>query len=416
MKFPKLNITHRRGWLLLGTAIALNGVLCPAHAERGEEQQAANSTYTAPASKLHVTGTVVKFTVDADHADIQSVLKAVFDQAGAQFTTDNNVVGQVTLRLTDQPLPTTLDTLCRQLLLRYHKNDRGIYLFEQDIEATRAAITRLRDLNALTRQQLRTFGISLPDDSTLDAPAFGMSLEKGSSRAEGGAQQPAASGFGGGGNGGQAQGTYGRGAGRPAVRSLATPGQGGSPGPAGPAGPVAEKSANVAPRYNYLTESDINYIFAVNPQTKSLLNPTGYRSFLQQNGLVYINTGGQKAPVVEVLQELGKQSNTRILLDPSVPSGPKFNMQGYITPRSLPEALNVLTQSTRLSWSWLGNAIYVTALPDFQSFYNSNSPRMYYGGAYPLQQRFGERQNTNAASSAGSQPPLPVTNGEKKTP
>ena len=169
----------------------------------------------------------------------------------------------------------------------------------------------------------------------------------------------------------------------------------------------------------FLTQESIAEIFGLNPQTNTLQNPDNYLAFLKQNGLVYINTGGSKAPVTEVLQELGRQSNTPILIDPSVPTGPKFNLQGYISPRTLPEAMQVLTQSSRLTWRWLGGSIYVSALPDFQLFYNSASPRVIFGSSGLPSQQGGQGQQSssnNGAYAVPNQPPLPITNGDKKTP
>jgi hypothetical protein len=172
---------------------------------------------------------------------------------------------------------------------------------------------------------------------------------------------------------------------------------------------------------NYLTPEYLAEIFALNLQTNTLQNPDSYRAFQKENGNVFINTGTQKVPVTEVLQELGRQSNTTILIDSSVPTGPKFAVQGYITPRPLAEALNVLTQSSRLTWRWLGAMVYVEALPDFQLFYNSTSPRVIFGSqALPTQQNGGQGQQYNSGNSLNyappSQIPLPITNGEKKTP
>lgn len=431
---------------LIGVALVLGGMAGPAGAEETPSQQAANAPYAAPIARLQVTGNAEKFSVDADHADAASVLKAIFNQADAQFTTDSSVVGQVTMRLTGQTLATTLDAVCKQLLIRYDKNAKGIYVFKQDTEATLAAITRVKDLDVLLRRQLRSYGLSVPEDAVLDSlptlrgadPSVSNALKPGGS-----GQQPTNSAVVSGGRGGFGGGSGGRGndpraggadAGNQRDRSTAVPGivqrktsarsdtfQKNDSG-----GKDEAAAGSVLGSLNYLTAQDLSEIFALNPQKNELQNPNNYRAFLQQNGLVYINTGGQKAPVTEVLQELGRQSNTRVLIDPSVPTGPRFNLQGYITPRTLPEALNVLTQSTRLNWRWLGASVYVNALPDFQLFFNSTTPRVIFGGsAYPTQQNTGQGQQNGAPGQQGltngiygqpGQTPLPITNGEKRTP
>lgn len=412
-----------RSLFRLGVTLALCGLAFPARAEGTPSPQAANAPYAGPIARLQVTGSAEKFSIDADHADAQSVLKAIFNQANAQFTTDSSVVGQVTMRLAGQSLATTLDAVCKQLLIRYRKDANGIYVFEQDAEAVKVAITRLRDQNALLRQQLRSFGLSIPEDAVLDSASAAAPGVAGPGSVPN-ALRAAPGGFGGGAGG------FARG---PEMKSNLS-GGGRSGGGAQAYPDSTQRRAMVRPELgakgevgqkddaplNYLTTQSIAELFALNPQTNTLQNPDNYLAFLKQNGLVYINTGGQKAPVTEVLQELGRQSNTRILIDPSVPTGPKFNLQGYITPRTLPEALNVLTQSTRLTWRWLGPSVYVSALPDFQLFFNSTSPRVIFGGsAYPTQQSGGQGQQFNNNSGAYAQPnqtPLPITNGNKKAP
>ncbi|MCW3100516.1 MAG: hypothetical protein JWL77_6134 [Chthonomonadaceae bacterium] len=431
-----LPISYNSGCKLfrLGAALALCGLTVLARAEETQSQQAASAPYAGSIAKLQVTGSTEKFSVDADHADVQSVLKAIFNQANAQFTTDNSVLGQVTMRLSGQSLATTLDAVCKQLLIRYQKDAKGIYVFTQDAEAVKAAFTRVKDQNVLLRQQLRAYGLSLPEDTTLDAaatnapgpngPAGASAMPPNALRVSPGAGG-GAGGFGGG--GGRAiqpnlsEGNRSAGRGQSGADSMSKPlnrSVGGAKGDAGPSGNAAAKDDL---RLNYLTAQSLAEMLALNPQTNTLLNPNDYLAWLKQNGLVYINTGGNKAPVTEVLQELARQSNTPILIDASVPRGPKFSLQGYITPRTLPEALQVLTQSTRLNWRWVGGSIYVDALPDFQIFLNSTSPRVIFGNsALPTTQQNGVQGQqfggTNGAYAQPGQTPLPITNGDKKTP
>jgi len=420
--------TPKRSLLGIGAALALCGLTLTARAEDIPLPQAANAPYSAPIAKLQVTGSADKFSVDADHADAKSLLSAIFYQANAQFTTDNSVAGQVTLRLSGQSLITTLDAVCRQLLIHYKKDSKGIYLFEQDIEAVRVAITRIKDQNALLRQQLRSYGLSLPEDSRLDSAPRERAAQI--SRAAG-SNDPALDASAGAGGLGGGGGTFGgaRGSSLKAGAS-ATNRQGGrSSEAAGSPGALRSRALaksdsaqnSLTNGLKYLTADTLAEIFAVNPQNNELQNPDSYRAFLKENGYVWINTGAQKTPVTEVLRELGRQSNTPILIDTSVPSGPKFVIQGYITPRSLPEALNILTQSSRLTWRMLGASVYVEALPDFQLFFNSTSPRVIFGSsALQTQQNGGQGQGQQGINSSNyalpSQTPLPITNGDKKTP
>jgi hypothetical protein len=431
-----LPISYNSGRKLfrLGAALALCGLTVLARADETQSQQAASAPNAAPITKLQVTGSAEKFSVDADHADVQSVLKAIFNQANAQFTTDNSVLGQVTMRLSGQSLATTLDAVCKQLLIRYQKDAKGIYVFTQDAEAVKAAFTRVKDQNVLLRQQLRAYGLSLPEDTVLDAaatnasgpngPAAAGSVPLNALRASPGGSG-GAGGFGGGSRaiqpnpseGNRSSGGRGQ-MGPDSMSKSQNRSGGGAKGDAGPSGNAAAKDDL---RLNYLTAQSLAEMLALNPQTNTLLNPNDYLAWLKQNGLVYINTGGNKAPVTEVLQELARQSNTPILIDASVPRGPKFSLQGYITPRTLPEALQVLTQSTRLNWRWVGGSIYVDALPDFQIFLNSTSPRVIFGSsALPTtQQNGGQGQQFGGNNGVYAQPgqtPLPITNGDKKTP
>jgi len=425
-----------RKLLTVGVTLALCGLTVLARAEDTLPQQTPGAPYTTPVSKLQVTGNMEKFSVDADHADVQSVLKAIFSQAHAQFTTDSSVVGQVTLSLSGQSLTTTLDAVCKQLLLRYQKNTNGIYVFDQDAVAVKAAIVRLQEQNALLRQQLRYFGLNVPDDKVLDALGPGGP----GGGAVGGPGGPlgnapnAGGGLGGGGGRTNAKSNLapgsqgGRGGGQPLPDSQR---RGGATGNSVNADSVA-KEDSIPQRFNYLSKETLEEIFALKPQSNSLQNPDSYRAYMRQSGLVWINTGDQRAPVTEILQELSRQSNTPIAIDPSIPKGSKFTMQGFVTPRTLPEALQVITQGTHLAWRWVGTHILVSALPDFQIFYNSNSPQVIVGST-PLQSQqngvIGQYRsqtqqpanNTNGGYASPRQTPLPITNGpaannEKKNP
>ena len=101
-----------------------------------------------------MTGSESRFTLSANHADVQDTLKLIFDQANKQFFLDSTVCGQITMRLNDQPLSVTLDAICKQTFLHYRLDaNTGITYFERDETAVRAAFTRLRALDANLRDQ-----------------------------------------------------------------------------------------------------------------------------------------------------------------------------------------------------------------------------------------------------------------------
>ncbi len=135
-----------------------------AYNETGEPVQVGQT-----ASHLQISGTKVQFSVEADHADVLSSLKALFVQANKQFDADSAVAGQITLKLTSQSLETVLASICKQTFIKYKLDaSTGIYHFEQDIDAVKQAFARLDALSALMRQQLRDMGLGLPEDSKID--------------------------------------------------------------------------------------------------------------------------------------------------------------------------------------------------------------------------------------------------------
>ena len=71
-----------------------------------------------------------------------------------------------------------------------------------------------------------------------------------------------------------------------------------------------------------------------------------------------------------------------------MPNGSKFTLRGSISPRPLPEALNILTRYARLEWRWIGNTIFVQTAPDFQIFFGEEKePRVRYAPAAQSIQR-----------------------------
>ena len=138
------------------------------------EQNTANTqtAYQAPVAlvtRLQVSGSGNRLSLEAERADVQSTLKAVLEQAGKQFAPDATVTGQVTLLLTDQPLETVLNAICEGCYLKYSALPAGIYKVSRDDEAIKKAFGELRQLNAQLRAQLRALGLDVPAEEQLAA-------------------------------------------------------------------------------------------------------------------------------------------------------------------------------------------------------------------------------------------------------
>lgn len=368
----------------------------------GEQNQSlAQNGNTAPAvSTLHVTGKAGRFTVLADSADVRSALKLVFDQAEKQFVLDSSVTGQVTLRLTDQPFRTVLTALCEQAFLKWEYDaENGIFHFSRDEEAVKAAFTRLRTLNTLLRQQLRLMGLDIPGDTQL-----GLPLSQYSTKIV--PQIQTRNGFAGG------LGGFGGGRNTPAERPMAELRQQQTRASASP-----EKEETASPdaqRRAKLDQSDLARRGVQSPlgtatpangalDSMALKEANVYQRFLTQNNLVaYRTPKGQPAPMTDVLTELGRQANIPILIDPDVPTGPKFRLEGTISARPLPDALNILSLIGHLEWRWVGDKVFVTTSPDFSVFYgDSDLPRA------------STRSQLSAGRKAKAAPSKPVP-GEKR--
>ena len=148
----------------------------------------------SPYSSLIVSSKAGLFRVEADHADVQSVIKQLFEKGDRQFNLENGLTGIVTLRLTEQPLRVILDEICRQTFIQYHFDaTTGIYRFERNQQALRAAIMRLQSLNSLVRQQLGMMGLNIN-------PVSVHSLSELPTASAGNKIPAAGSGLGGGGN------------------------------------------------------------------------------------------------------------------------------------------------------------------------------------------------------------------------
>ncbi len=339
------------------------------------------SPAASPASSLRVTGTTKRFTVIADRSDVRDTIKTIFDQAERQFTLDNNVVGQVTLRLQDQPLSTALSAICRQAFLKYSTHPTtNITFFERDDAAVREAFLRLRLLDARLRDQMRLMGLSLPPETT----AFLL-------------QNPIVS------NG---------------FNAANAPGLA---GPAGPAGPPGSSDTKAEPKRNRSSlafpRAPSIYQEGVAPgagRMKSSPAEEGYDASLSRNGdgagsesqlqevmrqnrfVTFRVPTDKPAPVIDVLKDLGAQASVPILIDPGVPNGKKFTIRGSMSPRPLSDALNLLAPYARLEWKWVGDSIFVTTSPDFEVMFGETG-----GGT----NAYGPRTPLNATKKVVPTPP-----------
>ena len=372
--------------------VALLVLLCSTGAARRAQAQAQPAPLTtqnslAPNASLQVSGSASRFTVSANHADVQDVLKLLFDQAGKQFVLNNSVSGQVTLRLNEQPLGVTLNTICRQTFLRYSYDvTSGITYFDRDEAAVRTAFTRLRALDSALRDQLRIIGFEFPNDNQLGIPPT-MQGNPLLNRAA--PMQKNDDGRGGAGN-------------APGARS-----KDGLPGDTPPGSPEA------AGRVKAMQEAQPPSPAGNSMEVNGLLDlsrPEDYQRFLQSNNFVSFQIPKDKPePVYSVLQKLGQQAKVPVLIDPNVPEGSKFTIRGTLSPRSLPEALNILAPYAHLNWRWVGNTIYVTPSPDFQLFYGEETvPRASYS-----QQGIAGRRSASPAPASPAAPRRKKVRAEK---
>ena len=350
---------------------------------------------SAPPATLQVTGTAQSFNLLVSRADVQDILKAVFDQGQRQFTLDAGITGQVTLRLVNQPLKSVLETICRQTYLKYQVQN-NVFVFSRDEDAVRRAIMQLRALNTQLREQLRGMGLDVPPEANFYAQN-GVQGQSGFGRGYGG-------GFGGGVSG--PAGPAGNGSGvypyAPTLKRLQVPPgtsqellglQKGSGGRAGRVNPNGFK-ADVSKRGDSpeqgrdlksepLAKQDAGTANApgnaagVNGDTA--YNLDAYSLLLKDNGLYGVNTQGEQVPVSDILTELGRQSGVTILLDPDIPKDTRFRLRGKLPPRTFDETLNYIATMSRLELRRLGNTVIVSPTPEFQLFFGAETqPRLSY--------------------------------------
>ncbi len=329
--------------LMVSGAALLMLLLAPCvHADPDSSGKSQAGPVTQSASRLQVTGSRQQFSIEADHADVQSALKAVFVQAGKQFDLNNNVAGQLTLKLDSQSLDTVLSSIGRQTFLKYHVDGTsGIYHFEQDTDAVKAAFTRIDTLNVLLRQQLRDIGLDLPGDSQFGVGVnrlSGRALSQSQNRVESGiVNSPESNSLRGGsvagaGTGGRnGSSILGRDPGsqrsvaadksgvplassgqNSAQNGVASKSFGGAAPPAGPAGapaiqtPTARYKDGVLNTGNvpdYLVEQLLQAYGNAPDHSPLVTVDKAVEDYLRGNNLVAINTKGAAVPVADVLAE-----------------------------------------------------------------------------------------------------------------
>lgn len=377
-------------------AMLMSGAAAVAQAapQKGANQQQAYQLIIAPPVRLQVSGAGDRLTVDAERADVQSTLRAVLKQAGRQFVPDATVTGQVTLLLTEQPLETVLKAVCASCYLKYSQTPSGIYSFSRDDEAVRKAFSQLGQLNAGLREQLRAMGLDVPADEQLGASRFRSQS------------------FGAGGFGGAIDRSV-RDAAKQDVdkdRNLLNGAPKGASSPLRNSEPIGNEAARKPDTSSAAAKKEAvignNFHAYLIPQSEAgrFLNQSGrtalgvqqdFGAFARQNGFVWFNIPEEKPePVASVLQLFSQQSNVPILVDQSIPNSLKFRVWGSLSPRQLPEALNVLAPTAHLQWRWIGNSIFVVPAPSFSvSFGDQGSNRSQYPAP--------ARGETNAPAGTG---------------
>lgn len=405
-RFQKVVDTLRFGLLLYAPVCLIGGL---ARADEQSPSSYPQQGYSQnAASKIQVIGSVQKMSLDAEHADVLSVLKAVLKQGQKMFAPDATVTGQVTLSLSDLPLETLLKEICEQNFLRYQIQN-GIYRFSRDEEAIKASFTKLKSLNAQLRLQLRTMGLEFPEDSILDTSTStgrnsrtADSLETDSStrafvkkseaslkakdpskaalnsdidfRARGGASQTQ----------------------QDKVRNARK-----------------ELLGNNSEAFT-LDNGLSNEKELPGAEMNQPVNGLPYTDFIQRNRFVSFDIPREKPLAVSsVLQQLGQQANVSVYVDQSIPNSLKFRLWGHLSPRQLPDALNAIAPAARLQWRWSGNAsIYVVPAPDFQIAFGDNlAPKNTIQGSYlilpPNSNRAIQYPNSNSNGNKN-------TNGTRK--
>ena len=381
---------------------------------------------------MQVSGTTNNFTVSAQHADVLSLLKLVFDQAHRQFVPDASVTGDVTFALAGQKFDVVLASICKQAFLRYDVDKNGVYQFRRDDEALRNLILRTRAINTALQEQLRRMGYTVPSGNGVNsfgAGGFGGGMPGGG--AAGRSASPAYNL-----SGRLVQDGYGRGresesslladvsrdqnvvAGlsktqkepsssvqaskRSDTRTRVAGVPQGVQGQQGPQGSPDQSGDNRA-QPSSRPDGEQRGLGAQDSFSNAIMGRTvtsslnlddseQYKWFLRQNRLVTINTKGQGVPARDVLLDLGKQAGVTILIDPAVPRGTEFVVNASVPPRPLNEVLNLLAYQAHLEWRWLNNRIFITTTPQLLLYLRGTQfPTL--GGVTILPQRSAVPQN-----------------------
>lgn len=339
------------------------------------------------AFRLNVSGTKSSISIDAERADVVSTLRAVLKQANQQFVHTAGVTGQVTLVLQNQPLEVVLMAICEPNFLTYSKGSDGIYRFTRDDKAIRQAFASLQSLNQEFRAQLLRLGLQdnyFKENSTPQNyfatgranPDFGVNRNSGTSNLLADSALPPSR--------------------SSKMEEKTNDLQRRSPQKPGiPSAPPKKMDSalmqrGTTPKTNaaqiptkYLSPEQVSRILGSQQKLSkqpdgSVLRNENYTLYLRSNNLVSFNIPVEKPePVANVLQLLGEQANTTILIDPSIPNSLRFRIWGVVSPRLLPEALNIVAPAAKLQWRWIGNTVFVTPLPEISVYLNDtrlNSP------------------------------------------
>ncbi len=453
-------MTIQRIMLTAALALAANGLLTAARAEempapRPIAQEPASGSGimpTMPAGALQVSGSTNSFVISAQRADVLSLLKLIFNQAHRQFVPDASVTGDVTFALSGQKLETVLDSVCKQAFLRYDIDRNNIYQFRRDEQALRNFILKTQVINTALQDQVRRMGYTVPQNA---AAGFGGGAQGGGFVGGSGEDLRRAS------VQNSVNGQVGLHlpsgqAGEPGVQDLNSPlgisraRSDSQPG----AAPVRAKddsvtgSANEQNAKQFGRQAPVKLSTSVgqgevagqgqsapaNPPRPveamgqarnvqqfgepraampNLEDSAQYQLFLKQNNFVMFNTQERDTPVRDVLLDLSRQSGVPIYIDPAVPGGDAFVVNGYVTPRPLVEVLNYLAYKARLEWRWINNRVYVTTTPQLNLFLHGSllPPPQGGAGVLPAQQNARSQQNTRNA-----RPMLPQAQSKPESP
>lgn len=363
-------------------------------------------------SILQVTGTTNNFTISAQHADVLVVLKLLFAQAHKQFVPDATVTGDVTLSLTNQRFETALNAICTQALLKYTVDTDLVYRFQRDNAALGRLIVNTQNINSLLLERLRKMGYG-PGTTAFDlrlgvAGGVGASdTSKSASTSSGGYNRvngladkktatdkmtaksdavPAPQ-VDNGVNGSQ-------------LRNLNIPGANGGGVAGGAVSSAARKQSRGEGRAEDPIVGTARPVGAAKSVGGSNAKPAreedgalNYQGFLYQNRLVSINTNHQDVPVRDILLEIGKQVGIPVLINPSVPSGSKFVLNGFITPRPYTNLLTVLCEKAQLEWRMVNERIMIVATPQFKLRLNNTAVLPQTPGVIVLPERSGATES-----------------------